>query len=175
MLASFSFSSQMRPLKIHCLIALFAFGQLSLLASTAESGSMLELVTAEVAARRLIRDHENGVRRANESELATARAVVRRGEERRAREVASAADGSFKIEWVNATIDVVAHACHGIFGGDFIISNKLQLKKVSIKVASPELDTFRADVRSALAKQGVFFRLTPTAIIMEASPGKEPK
>lgn len=68
----------MRPITLILLVCL-GTGQ-SFAAAKADEMNLLQQLREEVAARRVVREHESGTKKATDAELASARAVIRQAE-----------------------------------------------------------------------------------------------
>jgi hypothetical protein len=134
----------------------------------------LRQMRVEIAARRLVREHESGAKKASDEQLAVAREIIHQSEERRAREAAPGPDGGFAIAMKDVDVATVAKMWQEVFGGVVVAAERARSKRVSISESDRSLDTFRGKLEAALRKSGVYLVYRPDRLILDSAPDPHP-
>jgi hypothetical protein len=151
---------------------------LALLSSLCAADSELEALREmrrEIDARRIVREHMTGNRKVSAAELAAAEAVIRRGDEGRARQVAADPDGGFKLVLDRASIGRVGEVLKKIFSTDVTAHPDLDKASISFAVSDQTLDGFRLKIKNELGRNGIFFNYQPDRLILQPRPPETSK
>src|SRR5262245_37114213 len=104
-------------------------------ATPEEERAQLREVAAEVAARRVVREHESGKRKVADTELAAARLLILKASEKRARAVAAGPNESFLVDLKAADMATVTKIWKGVFGFDVVIADGVKDKEITLSVS----------------------------------------
>jgi hypothetical protein len=121
----------------------------------------------EANARRVIREHESGAKKATEAQLAAARAVIRGIEDRRG---PMKPDASASVVMPDADMQTVAKAWQQLFADEVAISDRAKTRTVSFKVSATSRDELRSKVVSALRENGIYVITRPNGIVLDTEP-----
>jgi hypothetical protein len=148
------------------LVAARGFGA----ASAETEMEQLRQIGAEVAARKIVREHESGRKKATEEQLASARAVIRKGQERKAREVAPSPNGGFSLTMRDADVATIAKMWQEVFGGIVTAADRIKSKKVSLSASDSSFDDFQKKLEAELRRNGIYFIYRPDGLILDSEP-----
>jgi hypothetical protein len=168
-------------------------------ARRAEEAARLKAVAAEVQrrrllreqatkgeenARRVVREHESGVKPAAEGELAAARTVIREAEEWRAKaeerkvklatgstaEKATAKAGGFSLTLPDCDMQTVATAWRTLFGGTPTIAERAKSRIVTARLAAASREEMKVKLVDALRQNGIHVIERADGVIFDTEP-----
>jgi len=139
-------------------------------ATPQEEAERLRVVAEEVAARRLIREHDSGRKKATDAQLAAARALILKNKETRVRAAAPGPDGGFALNLKDADMATVAQRWGDVLGYPLGVAARLKAKRVSLSVTDASVEVFLNKLEMALKQQGVHLVFDAAAATLDAEP-----
>jgi len=128
-----------------------------------------EAAAAEENARRIVREHESGARKASEEELAAARALIRQADELRAKGKPNAT-GGIQLSVPDGDMKTTATVCRQLFGREVAVSDRAKSKSITIKFSAASLDEARVKLETTLRENGIFVIHRSEGILLDTEP-----
>ena len=105
-----------------------------------------------------------------EEQLAGARSVIRKGQERKAKLAAPGPDGGYSITMRDADMTTIAKMWQEVFGGFVVAADRVSSKKVSISASDSSLDDFQKKLEASLRQSGIYLIYRPDRLILDSEP-----
>jgi hypothetical protein len=132
---------------------------------------------AEAAGRKLIRDHESGVKPASEAQLAEARARIRAADERRAKgspPPTAKGEASVRAQLVQADMATVAGLWRSMFGQEVTIAERVKSRIISMEIQATPREEIRSKFVAGLRERGIFVLEKADRVVFDLEPPPSP-